>query len=403
MAMEVNQTMELTQAMQTLKWLDEERRKDKATIASLEERLQSQAEQLAQQSAQMQELRTALTGIQGALSKVTEFENMVSNFKTEMVLQLDNRDEAWRKEKAESERLRRVEYESLTVDLNRLEKEIRVLPQYADDLNARRAEGQRLAEAVQRVDIAVADLSKRSDERVKAVTYLEEQRRADNRRIGDLEQDTTALHKQIGSLATKFPLLEETIQKQQPRIDEAMREAKKYEKPIEELRISDFQREQKMKQYLDQGEQVAQELERVRTQTQGFIEQQQLAKRALDRLERFQARLEKRQNEVAEMQRVSEDRIRRQWEEWQEEQEKQRQKREVVIEERWRQQGQTDVEQEKRVDALQLLTSMHTAQLDALWESRRSDAFRALHEIQDEYEAVVSQADAQLSTLRGED
>ncbi len=402
MAMNATQTMDLTQAMQTLKWLDEERRKDKATVATMQERVQSQELQLAQQAAQIQELQTALAGIQGVLSKVTEFEQMISNYKTELILQMDQREETRRKERAESERLRQIEYEALSVNLNQMEKDLRILPRYDEELNAHRAESQRLSEALQRLEVTVADLNKRSDDRVQAVTYLEEQRRADNRRIVDLEYDTTELHKRLGTLTTKFPLLEDTLQKQKTRIEEAIQETKKLEKPIEELRISDFQREQKMKQYLDQGERVAQEMERIREQTQGFIGHQQLVKRALDKLEGFQARLEKRQNEVAEMQRVAENRVKRQWEEWQERQEKQQKKRDVVVEQRQRLQEQTNEEHLKHLDTLQATVELHCAQLGTLWETRRADATRALKSVQDDYEALTAQADAQLSILRGE-
>jgi len=400
--MDTTQTMDLTQAMQTIRWLDEERRKDKATIAALEEQAQTHEQQLAQQAARIQELQTSLAGVRGVLSQVTEFQQLISNYRDELVLQMDQREETRRKEQAESDRLRRMEFETLTTNLNRLEKELRVLPQYDEELNARRAETQRLNVAIQRLDTAVSDVSQRSDERVKSVTYLEEQRRADNRRISDLEQDSTDLHRRLETLNKKLPLLEDTLRKQTTRIDEAVQETKKYEKPIEELRISDFQREQKMKQYLDQGEQVAREMERIRTQTQGFLEQQQLVKRALEKLERFQARLEKRQNEVAEMQRVSEDRLRRQWEEWQDEQDKQQKKRDVVTGERWRQQGQTNDEHSKRLNALRSAADLHRAQLDTLWETRRSDATNLLQAAQDIYEALVGPIDEQLTALRSE-
>jgi len=400
--MDTTQTMDLTQAMQTIRWLDEERRKDKATIAALEEQAQTHEQQLAQQAARIQELQTSLAGVRGVLSQVTEFQQLISNYRDELVLQMDQREETRRKEQAESDRLRRMEFETLTTNLNRLEKELRVLPQYDEELNARRAETQRLNVAIQRLDTAVSDVSQRSDERVKSVTYLEEQRRADNRRISDLEQDSTDLHRRLEILNKKLPLLEDTLRKQTTRIDEAVQETKKYEKPIEELRISDFQREQKMKQYLDQGEQVAREMERIRAQTQGFLEQQQLVKRALEKLERFQARLEKRQNEVAEMQRVSEDRLRRQWEEWQDEQDKQQKKRDVITEERWRQQGQTNDEHLKRLNALHSAAELHRAQLDTLWETRRSDATNLLQSAQDIYEALVGPIDEQLTALRNE-
>jgi chromosome segregation ATPase len=298
--------------------------------------------------------------------------------------------------------VRQIEYKTITDNMNQIERELRVLARYDEELRTGRAEDQRLSEALQRLEVAVADLSTRSDERVKAVTYLEEQRRADNRRITDLERDTTELHKRIETIATKLPLLEETLQKQRSRIEEAIQETKKYEKPIEELRISDFQREQKMKQYLNQAEQVAEEMERIRTQTQGFLEHQQMVKRALKKLEGFQARLEKRQNEVAEMQRVASDRIKRQWEEWEEEQARQKKKQDVVTEERWRQQAQTNDTHMKHLKALQSTTGLHHNQLDTLWETRRADATDVLKAVQDLYENLMAPIDEQLAILRGE-
>lgn len=402
MATNVTQAMDLTQAMQTLKWMDEERIKDKASIAALQERIQNQEQQLAQQAAQIQELQTSLAGVQGVLSKVTEFGQMVSSYKTELILQMDNRDKTRRKEQTESERLRRIEYEGLTTHLSRLEKELRVLPHYAEDINTIRVESQRLSESLQVTEVDVADISKRLEEPARAVTYLEEQRRADNRRIMELEQDVPFLRKKIGALDKKFPLLEESIQKQRVRIDAAVEETKKYEQPIEELRISDFQREQKMNQYLDQGEQVAKELERVRTQTRGFIEQQQEVKRAMSALEKFKVRIERRQDEMAEKQRLTDEQMQRRWEEWQAAREKDRKKREVIIEERWRQQEQTNAGHLKRLDTLRATVEMHRAQLDTLWESIRADATSLLKAAQDMYEALTAPVEEQLAILRSE-
>lgn len=402
MAIDVTQTMDLTQAMQTLKWLDEERRKDKATIAALQERVQGQEQQLAQQAAQVQELQAAVAGIQGLISQATQFEQTVSAYKNEMVFLLDQRAEARKREQAEAQRLRKIELEAIADQLSRLDKEMRVLPRYDEELKARQVEERRLNGALQRLEVAVGDLSKRSDDRVQAVTYLEEQRRADNRRIAELEQDTTELRKKAEAQAAKLPLLEETIQKQRVHIKEALQEIKKFEKPIEEMRVAEFRREQAVKKYIDQAEQVRQEMENWRAQTQRFVEQYQLNKRALEKLEGFQARLEKRQNEVAEMQRLAEDRLKRQWEEWQEAQAKQQRKRDILTEERWRQQEQTNAEHLERLEALQSAAELHRSQLDILWEARRADATRALKVVQDEYEALIAQADAQLSILRGE-
>jgi len=386
MAKTAIQPMEMTQVTQMLQWLEEERRKDKTLIAALQEQVRGREELISQQSAQIQELQVKMTNVQNLIAQVTNFEETVSNYKSEVVFELDRREEARKKEKAESERLRKMEHEAIIDHLGQLDKAIKVIPRYDEALKARQAEDQRLSENIQRLEVAIKDLEKRSDDRVQSVTYLEEQRRTDNRRIAELEHDTTELRKKVEGLAAKLPLLEETVQKQKTRIDEAIEETKKYEKPIEELRVSDFQREQKMKQYLDQGEQVAKELARVVQQTQGFIEQEQAVKRTLDKAETFQARIEKRQNEVAEMQRLAEDRVKRQWEEWQNARQKEQKKRQIVLDEQWRAQGNTNQELVKRIEPLEAQAKVHQDYIESLFDSRRMDAHRKLEALQGEVE-----------------
>jgi hypothetical protein len=402
MAVDVVQAMDMNQAVQTIKWLDEERRKDKVVIATLQERIQAQNQKIAQQENQVQELMTTVAGIQGVIGRIDAFAEIVDTYKSELLIQMDQRDETRRKEQAESERLRRIEYEALTDHLHRLDRELQVLPRYDEQLTALRTEDHRLSEGVQRASDLATDLAKRSDERVQAVAYLEEQRRADNRRIVEVERDLPPLFKRIEALAQKLPLLEESLQKQRARVDEVVRESDKYDKPIEELRVSDFQREQKMKQYLDQGEAVAKELERIREQTQGFLEQQQMVKRSLRSLDPFAARLEKRQNEVTEMQRLAEERLRKQWEEWEVDQVQQRKKWETLIEERWRRQETINDDLKKRLDVIPPVLELHQTQLNALWDVRRDDATQLLAAAQSVYDAIIAPVDGQLALLRGE-
>ena len=403
MVMDVNKTMDLTQAMQTLRWLDEERRKDKATIATLQERLQEQSQQLGLQAAQIKDLQTSIAGFEAFLSRISEFEQMVENYKAETVLLMDQREDARRKEQAESERLRRIEYEALSNHLHRMERDLQVLPRYDEEISARKAEEQRLSEAVQRLSEQVKVVSKRSEDRVQTVAYLEEQRRADNRRIGELESETTEVRQKVETLVKRSMLLEDTFQKQRAHIEDAVQATKKYEKPIEELRVADFQREQKMRQYLDQGERVAGELERLRSQTGGFLEQQQAVKRELDRLEPFRERIETRQNEIAQRQRLAEEQIKRQWEEWEIAQQKRRKKEEVLTEERWRQQAQTNEDVSEQLSSrIYPVLRLHQQQLDVLWELRRNDATVMLKSAQDVYDSLIAPVDEQLEILRSE-
>jgi len=402
MVTKITDTMDLSQALQTLKWLDQERRKDRATISKLEERLQEQERRIARKTGQIEELQSAITRLEGQLSKVDDFEQMVSNYKKEMTFQLEQRDETWRKERAEAKRLRRLEHEAMKEHLNRLEKELRVLPRYDEQLNARQAEEERLTDKIQVLESTVADQDKRIEDATNAVAYLEERRRSDHRRLIEAEQSFPKIHKKIDTLTQKYPVLEQSVQKQAARIDEAIQAARKWEKPIEELRVSDFQREQKMQAYVDQAEEVAEELERVRQQTHGFIERREQVKRALSALEKFRTRIERRQDEMSERQRIAEERIEREWEEWQSERSKELKRRELVIEQRWQAQEEIDREQVGRLGDLEDLIKLHHAQLGSLWEVQRADANALLSAAQDVYEELVAPIDDQLATLRGD-
>ena len=396
MAKKAAQTMDMTQASQMLQWLDEERRSDKAIIATLQEQTRNQEEQLAQQEALIQDLQATTASIQSLISQATDFEQTVSNYKNEMVFLLDQREEARKKEQGEADRLRKIEYESISDHLGKLDKDAQTISRLNEALKAREAEDQRLSEALQRLEVLVKDLDKRSDDRVQSVTYLEEQRRADNRRIAELEHDTTELRKKNETQTTKLTLLEDTIQKQKARIGEALEEMKALEKPIEELRISDFQREQKMKQYVDQGEQVAEAMEKIQAQTQEYVVMQQQVKRALEKTESFQGRIEKRQNEVAEMQRLAEDRVKRQWEEWQEGRDKELKKRQMILDEQWKTQETRNQEHAGQIKRLETQTNLHQTQIEALLDAHRMDAHRGLAEMQD----AVEQAEQSLIQAR---
>jgi chromosome segregation ATPase len=396
MAKKATQPMELTQATQMLQWLEEERRKDKALIATLEEQSRGQGEQLSQLMAQVQDLQAKLAGVQSLISQAADFEQTVANYKTEMVLLLDQREDAWKKVQAEAERLRKIEQGAVADELSRLDKGLQNLNRIEEGVKARQAEDQRLNTSIQVMEADIKDLAARSDDRVQAVTYLEEQRRADNRRIAELEQETTELRTRVETQAAKLPLIEETVGKHKAHFDKSLEQLKDFESVINEVRASEFRREQAVKKYVDQAEEVKQEMEEWRSQTQRFVEQFQLNKRSLEKLEGFQARLEKRQNEVAEMQRLAEDRAKRQWEEWQKARDKESKKHQLILDEQWQTQGKTNQDLTTQAKTLGVRSDTQQALLETLYDLCRLDAHRNLQAATE----AVEKAEQSLSKAR---
>jgi chromosome segregation ATPase len=392
--------MEPTQTSQMLKWLDEERRKDKAQISALQERLEGLAQQLGRQGDQLAALEQSVASLRVMSGRFDEFSQTLENLRAELVNTLEGRDEQHRKEHREAERSRQLEIGAVRDEINRFTEEIRPIPRLGERISVVAAENSRLNENLQRLDTKLTDLSKRTEDRLQAVIYLEEQRRADHQRIVELEKVLSELRRRIETFEAKMPLLEEAIPKIRTRLEEGLKPIKEFEGVVEELRIADFRRNQDAKKWLGQAEEVKIEVERLREESQRFLTSHRDVNQALKGLEAFQERLDTRQNESMETQRLMEERIRRQWEEWQGKQEKDRRNWEVASEERWREQMRFNKRAESDLHEIPETLKVHWTQLNRLWEARRQDASRYFKNSQAEYEAAGEEADENLAELR---
>ncbi len=360
--------MEITQIEQMIRWLDEERKRDRAQIAVLQERLEQQTQEMQSQARVIDQLRQDLATVQTDIRRTDDYPGMIETTQRDLNSTIEALKVQVRRERLEADQNRRTEIEVLNDMIADLDKRIRPMARYEEQLEARAAGEQRLQGQIQTAVNAQADFSKRTEDRLQAIVYLEEQRRADTRRISEVEAELPPLRKRIDEAAARFARLEDGIRKLPARVDDAIEIAKSYEPRIEALRVADFQRDQRVKKYLEQAEQVEGEVQRLVEQTQKYGLLYNQNKQALDGLGAFEERLEKRQNEIAEMQRLTEERLMRQWEEWQAAFARDWQKRLVAEEDRWRRQ---DVGNQRTTEALAQVDEqmlLHYKEIMALWE-----------------------------------
>jgi chromosome segregation ATPase len=392
--------MDVTQTSQMLKWLDEERRKDRAALSALQERVEQQAQQLARQEEQLTVLRSNLATVGVLANQVGGLVEGLERIKAEVAGTLDEHDEQFRKEQREVERTYRLEMSAIRDELTRTVEQLRALTRLEERQAAAALENQRLSEGLQRAEVALTEQSRRSEDQAQSIIYLEEQRRADSQRLLALEKEGTEIRQRIDAAVAKIANLEDQIARQRARFEEGLKSIKGVEKVVEELRVADFRRNQDVKKWAGQAEEVRQELQQMREERSQLLMAHHNAEEAIKRLEAFRSRIEVHQNEVAEAQRLAEDRLRRQWEEWQAQQEKDRRNWEVGAEEHWREQQRTNEQLRRRLDAAAVALRLYQTQLDALWEARRAEADRVFKAAKDEFEALIAEVNEQLAELR---
>jgi chromosome segregation ATPase len=363
---------DLTQVTQMLSWLESERRKDKAALATLEQKATGLANELVEQSKRIQELQTTLTATQIALSKLPQFDKILEQFKADLIGEMDRRDDTQQKSMREADRLRKVEAESIGRAIIEIRKELPRIKPLEDELPMRRAEERRLGEVLARLGQRMDELAVRTEDRVQSVIYLEENRRQDIKRITELEADVTNFAKRLDALSGKATLLDDNLQRVPLRLAEFQKRLQEQDKIVEELRTNDFRRAQEMRVVVDEVNKaiapIPDYLSRYQTDSQKMQEMALASQRSIEESKAFQVRVETRQAELGEMQRINEERVKKQIEEWQEEQEKRWKREEVHWAEQWTEHDRVHAPLGPRLETIEQALPEYTRQLKAVWD-----------------------------------
>ena len=364
--------MDLNQASQMINWLETERRKDKAALSTLLERVQSLSNELVDQSKRIQDLQSALADTQLKLNKISQFDRQFEQLRTDLVGEMDRREESYHRVVRDAEQMRKVDLETVNRAIADVRKELPRIKPLEEELPMRRAEERRLSEQQARIGQRVEDLAARTEERIQNMIFLEEGRRQDNRRIAQLEEGSASVLKRIEVVAAKTVLLDENIQRIPPRIVEIAQKAVDQDKVVEEMRRNDFQRTQEMKGFVEDVEKLVNPLPDFIATSQSNLQRiQELTvanQHSLSEIQGFQNRIEKRQSEVSEIQRISEERMKKQVEEWQAEQEKRWKRQILTWTEQWQEHERLHTTWVTRVEQLELASADYARQLKIVWD-----------------------------------
>lgn len=334
--------MDLTQLSQMVTWLDEEHRRDRAEIARLQQRIEAQSSDIIEQARRIQELEGRLAGTQAQLTRFNQVDQAITNTKNELVGLVERAYEERVSGQRELERARMGDREMLSREISEVRRELPRIARLEEAIQTRMVEDDRLSELIMGVRNQIGALSKEVEERTRQIPFLVEQRTSDTRRIAQLQQETVELFKRTEATAGRLPLLEETIRKTgleieklPPQVDTLREDQVKF---MERVRVSIAEREQVLTRWQEsideQKNLVAQAYERV----QNFAQQIEVSRRAVTEMQEFKDLILREQGQVGELQRLAEERIRREMDDFREDFEKKRRKAELRQEHLWSEQ-----------------------------------------------------------------
>ena len=385
--------MQINQIASMIEWLDEERRRDKALIATLEERVEQQVEFIDQMQRRVQSVESDQSVIKQEAMPAQKEHDIIDKLRQEMAQMLENAEA--RRLTAEREAERRADLQRDTVQRN-----VRELAEKADrierqlsNVSGLQSEGDRLTNAMRLLNQEIDDISKQLEGPDRRLAFLEEQRRTDARRLAEIETELPEYKKSVDGILPKLGLIEDLAVRNERRIqdynsvDRERRE--QLQQFIDQQQLMTQQRDQQMadltKRFGVHDAELQKNIERFEIWAQAYREM----KRIIDDFNRIGERLERRINEVAEMQRLSEERFRQEWNDWRDEDQKRWKQLTLSSDEVWRNHDREFDTFVHRVGDIEAQIPDVRANIERLWqlERARAELYR------ERYQALLHQYD----------
>ncbi len=194
--------MEFEQLIKRLDWLETQQRKTSETTSATEERLASLERDVAALIKQFRTLEKELAEIPILTSRVNQFEEIFTKQRKEMNLAAEQIDKTAQKRELEITKRQQVEWEKLTRSLEEFRRG-------TDTSDIRKAIKDKAIEEI-RISQALADIKARAEEIAsthekieRTQQAFEESRRTDIKRMADLQGDVTALRKRLDETRDK--------------------------------------------------------------------------------------------------------------------------------------------------------------------------------------------------------
>jgi chromosome segregation ATPase len=309
--------MEIEQLEKRLEWLDEERRKDKTTIATLEDkitRLEGMIDALRKEQRTNQTEMSQFNGIYGRLDQV---DIEISKLRIENGKMIDTVQKAKVDSDFEQEAKRRQETESINKSIQEVRKPIDQIPEIKKTIKQIQDEQKKLFERIAPYDQKIQSAQVGYEEFQRSRKLIDDARKVDAKRVTDLQGEVSAYRKRIDEQRARIDVLIENLKKAEARITEiSQSEAERRQNQvgfIDKQNQQQVERDRRWREIESKFAVVEQAASGIESHLSTSDEMIRSVKKTKEQLDESTQRIDRRVNEITEMHRLNEDHFRLEW------------------------------------------------------------------------------------------
>jgi chromosome segregation ATPase len=309
--------MEFEQIIKRLDWLDDEHRKDKTALDTLVEKLANTERELRVANKKIKELGTELSLYSNISARIDQFHDALGLQRSEIIKYIDDISNKDVDKLPEAEKRFQMQIDSLNKYIVELRKIQEPIAEIKRELASHSGDEARYNKRISEWEKRIKEVASTIQEVQLSQKAAEGPRLQDTKRLAELQGAINAARKRMDEVREKNDLFPDSIRRIETRVNEIL--------------VSETERRQSQTSFIETQARLQVDRDRalkemedylanMRTQTgkmDGLLQEwdgiQRVATHAQETYEEIVQKFERRINEITEMQRLSEDRIRQEW------------------------------------------------------------------------------------------
>lgn len=310
--------MEFEQIVKRLEFLDKQQRENKDAVTRLTERLTSFESNVDVATKQIKTASKQLTEITPIAKRIEQFEALITKQRTDILKLIEENEKTRIKNEKESLKRTQTELEGLNKSVTQIKSTIPAsITEIKKELKERGNELQRALNNMSDLKTRLEDSIRSNEDVSHSLQAMDETRKNDLKRVSDLQGEVTAVRKRVDEGREKNTMQADSIRNIENRFAELLASETERRQAqtafLDQQAIAQIDRDRAWKDWKEKYDSFQSEAAGIETRVQTLDEALRNAKKAQETYLELNTKLERRINEVTEMQRLAEDRLRQEW------------------------------------------------------------------------------------------
>jgi chromosome segregation ATPase len=294
--------------------LDSERRKDRLALQGFETRLTGLEEQLSSAKKNVKSLQSEIKRLNSLLSGTEQFDTEIAKLRVELGKMIDKKYASMG-----DDRLKLIlnDLEQLNKSMTEMKHVATNVTQIKKELKVRKDEDETLSNLLADTKKTIDEINKQYLENQETMSLMEDSRKHETKQLGEVSAEIATLRKRSDDQRAKLDLAQDTLRKTTAKIDGFISQDEQRTTSslalIDEFKLTQHEREKTWREWLNRLELVNKTAEEMEIKLNALDEAQRKARLSQKGLDDATIRIERRINEISEMQRLAEERARQDW------------------------------------------------------------------------------------------